>query len=112
MNWKIFVAAFSVAIALLFTSNSLLPVHAQGGILSATTGLIGGGARTYNCVSATTSVTGATNTMAVVATPATFPGAGFYWYGYVSSSNTVTVSVCPVGYAAPAASVYNVRVIQ
>ncbi|HXI39904.1 MAG TPA: hypothetical protein VNH83_07995, partial [Bryobacteraceae bacterium] len=81
--------------------------------LSGTTGSIGGGLLTVGtCASGTASVTGATTSMAVSASPVTYPGDGNYWVAYVSSSNTVTVKVCATATLTPTASNYNVRVIQ
>jgi hypothetical protein len=52
--------------------------------------------------------------MAVIATPATYPGDGFFWHGYVSTGGTVTVKVCNATgtTGTPTASAYNVRIIQ
>jgi hypothetical protein len=50
--------------------------------------------------------------MAVVATPATYPGDGMEWKPYVSSAGVVTVKVCADVAGTPTASMYNVRVIQ
>ena len=80
--------------------------------LKGTTGSIGGSALTAGtCSSATVSVSGATTSMAVEATPSTYPGDAIYWKGYVSASGTVTVKVCAAVAATPTASTYNVRVI-
>lgn len=84
-------------------------------VLSGTTGSLGGSSLGQGaCSSVTTTVTGATNAMAVNVTPATFPGAGFFWKGWVSSTNTVSVEICSSlgGNNTPTASVYNVRVQQ
>ena len=91
------------------------PISAPNLPLSGTTASIGGSALTAgNCASGTVSVTGATTSMGVVATPATYPGDAFVWKGYVSGAGTVTVKVCTnlAAGGTPAASVYNVRVIQ
>ena len=83
--------------------------------LIGTTGSIGGAALTAGqCASGTVTVTGATTSMGVTATPATYPGDAFDWKAYVSSTNTVTVKVCTnlAGGGTPTASTYNVRVIQ
>jgi len=80
--------------------------------LSGTTGSIGGSALALGaCTSGTVNVTGATNSMAVVATPATYPGDGMVWRPYVSSPGVVTVKVCAAVAGTPAASAYIVRVI-
>jgi hypothetical protein len=83
-------------------------------VLTGTTTSIGGGALAAGaCTSAvTTSVPGANVGMGVHATPSTFPGTGFWWEAYVSSSNTVTTYVCAAIAGTPAASVYNIRVNQ
>jgi hypothetical protein len=99
------------------------PVNGQGGIqsngvtinpvLSGTTGSIGGSALAAGaCTSGTVSVTNSTTSMAVIATPATYPGDGIFWHGYVSAAGTVTVKVCATVAATPTASAYNVRVLQ
>jgi hypothetical protein len=80
--------------------------------LVATTVSIGGSSLSAGaCASGTVNVTGATTSMAVVATPATYPGDGMDWRSYVSSSGVVTVQVCAVITGTPTASTYNVRVI-
>ena len=81
--------------------------------LSGTTGSIGGSALALGaCTSGTVNIPGATTSMAVVATPATYPGDGMVWRPYVSSSGVVTVKVCAGVAGTPTASAYNVRVIQ
>lgn len=85
------------------------------GSLSGVSGSIGGGALgNAACTTGTVTVNGATTSMAVAVTPNTFPGASIYYRAYVSSANTVTVSVCSAasGGSTPTASTYNVRVIQ
>ena len=80
-----------------------------------TTGSIGGGTLANGaCASASVAVPNSTTSMAVVASPATFPGPGFWWTGYVSAAGTVTVEVCNATGAAgtPTASSYNLRVLQ
>jgi hypothetical protein len=91
------------------------PISAPNLPLSGTTGSIGGSVLTAgNCASGTASITGATTSMGVVATPVTYPGDAFIWKGYVSAAGTVTVKVCTnlAAGGTPTASVYNVRVIQ
>jgi hypothetical protein len=81
--------------------------------LSGTTGSIGGSALAAGaCASGTVSIANSTTAMAVAATPATYPGAGFWWDGYVSAPGTVTVNICAAVAATPASSIFNVRVIQ
>jgi hypothetical protein len=106
-----------------FTSGNLRSTDANGNevdagvkpYLTGTTGSIGGSALTAgNCSTGTATVTGATTSMAVVATPVTYPGAAFTWGAYVSASNTVSVAVCTnlAAGGTPTASAYNVRVVQ
>jgi hypothetical protein len=83
--------------------------------LSGITGSIGGSSLAAGqCAGGTANVAGAATSMAVIATPVTDPGDAFTWKAYVSAADTVTVKVCtslaPGG--TPAASKYNVRVIQ
>jgi hypothetical protein len=83
--------------------------------LSGTTGSLGGSSVGAGvCISGTITITGAATTMDAHATPATYPGDGFVWSAYVSSSNTVTVKICNFtsGSLTPTASTYNVRVLQ
>jgi hypothetical protein len=81
--------------------------------LSATSSSIGGSSLAAGaCSSSPVTVTGATTAMGVVVSPVTFPGAGFFWAGYVSAANTVTVEVCASVSGTPTASTYSVRVIQ
>jgi hypothetical protein len=85
--------------------KSLLP-------LAGTTGSIGGSALAAGvCASGTVNMAGATTSMAVVATPAAYPGDGMDWKAYVSSTGVVTVKVCAVIAGTPTAGAYNVRVI-
>jgi hypothetical protein len=83
--------------------------------LSGTTGSIGGSSLASGaCSTGTVSIAGSTTSMAVAATPATFPGTGFNWSGYVSTAGTVKVEVCNATGATstPTSSIYNVRVLQ
>ena len=85
----------------------------QSSILTGTTGNIGGSALAAGvCTSGAVSVNGATTSMVVVATPATYPGDGISWSGYVSATGTVAVRVCASVAVKSKASTYNVRVIQ
>lgn len=82
-------------------------------IFSGTTGSIGGGALAAGaCASGTVAIANTTTAMAVIATPVTYPGDGTDWKGYVSAAGTVTVKVCALVAVTPAASTYNVRVLQ
>lgn len=93
-------------------ANLTLATVAQAGILSGTTGSIGGGLLAAGAAATgTATVTGATVGMAVVATPSTYPGDGIVWTAYVSAADTVTVKVNAILALTPTASVYNVRVI-
>jgi len=80
--------------------------------LAGTTGSIGGSALALGaCTSGTVNITGASTSMAVVASPATYPGDGMVWNPYVSAAGVVTVRVCASVAGTPTASTYNVRVI-
>lgn len=82
------------------------------GILTGTTGSIGGGLLSAaTCTSGTATVTGATVGMVATADPATYPGDGAQWQTYVSSTNTVTVKVCVLLLLTPTATTYAVRVV-
>jgi hypothetical protein len=81
--------------------------------LTGTSSSIGGSSLAAGaCASTTVSITGATTSNAVEATPATYPGDAYYWKGYVSATGTVTVKVCAAAAGTPTASTYSVRVIQ
>ena len=81
--------------------------------LTGTSSSLGGSALTAGtCSSTTVSISGATTGMAAVASPASDPGAGYYWLAFVSASNTVTVRICAAVAGTPTAATYNVRVIQ
>lgn len=77
-----------------------------------TAGLGGSTLLVGSCVNNTTTVSGATTSMAVIVTPTTYPGTGVTWYGYVSAPNVVTVSVCGVVAVTPTNTTYNIRVVQ
>ncbi len=81
--------------------------------LVARTGPIGGRPLAAGgCNAGSVGVSGATKSMVVAATPANDPGSGFIWQGFVSAPGVVTVRLCAIAAARPAASVYNVRVLQ
>jgi hypothetical protein len=63
------------------------------------------------CVHNTTSVTGATTSMAVVVSPVSTPGVGAVWSGFVSSSGNVTINECAVAASAGGTIAFNIRVI-
>ncbi|KUZ07000.1 hypothetical protein WI28_23040 [Burkholderia diffusa] len=82
-------------------------------VLSGTSASIGGSALgAGSCSSTVVTINGATTSMVAAASPVTDPGGGFFWKAYVSSTNGVTVSVCAAVAGTPAASTYNVRVMQ
>lgn len=82
--------------------------------LTGTTGSIGGGLLAAGaCASGTATVAGATTSMAAtLPQPAAYPGDGFEFYAYISSSNTVTVKVCAIVALTPTATTYTVKVVQ
>ena len=81
--------------------------------LSGTTTSIGGGALLAGAAATgTVNIVGATTGMAVIVSPVTYPGDGVDWQGYVSSTGVVTVKVTGIVAVTPAASIYNVRIIQ
>lgn len=85
----------------------------SGSLLSATSSSLGGGLLAAGgCATSNTTVTGATTSMAAVATPVTFPGNGNTWMARVSAADTVTIYICAMVLGTPTASVYNVRVLQ
>lgn len=88
-------------------------ISISSGTFLGTSGSLGGGALIAGaCATTTVTVTGATTSMVVVLSPATYPGDGFEWASYVSAVNTVTAKVCALIAGTPTASLYNVRVIQ
>jgi hypothetical protein len=83
--------------------------------LRATSASIGGSSvNAGQCASGMVSVKDATTSMVVGATPVADPGAAFIPWAFVSSASTVTVRVCNFSSssATPAATKYNIRVIQ
>ena len=99
--------------AVTFYTNPIVGSSTIYPSLSGISSSIGGSALLAGaCASTTVSITGATTSMSVVATPVTYPGNGNYWNSYVSSSGVVTVHVCAAVAGTPVASIYNVRVIQ
>lgn len=82
-------------------------------VLSGTTGSIGGGLLTAgSCTSGTVSIGSSTTSMVALADPNTYPGDGLIWDAQITSNGTATVKVCAIVALTPAASTYNVRVIQ
>lgn len=87
-------------------------IPGTSGILTGTTGSIGGGLLSAaTCTSGTATVTGATVGMVATSDPATYPGDGAQWQTYVSSANTVTVKVCVLLLLTPVSTTYAVRVV-
>ncbi|HUR87538.1 MAG TPA: hypothetical protein VMZ74_00490 [Ramlibacter sp.] len=82
------------------------PLHGRSGPIGGETLAAG------RCASANVAVRDASPSMVVVVSPATYPGDGFVWQGYVSAPGAVTVKVCAIASGAPAESSYNVRVLQ
>lgn len=100
-------------------TNANITVDAEGlvtacanGILSGTSGSLGGSAMTPGqTITIAVTVTGATTSMCAVCSPAVYPGDSFNWDCYVSAAGTVTVRLTAVLAGTPTASAYNVRVI-
>lgn len=85
----------------------------NGNAMSGTTSAIGGSLLSGGActTAATLTITGATNAMAVVATPSADPGDGTYTKAYVSAADTVSVQVCIAVGGTPNSVTYNVRLI-
>lgn len=99
-----------------YTANGMI-ADAGTGVLIGTTGSIGGSALSAGvCTSGTATVTGVASTMAVVVSPSSNPLLiyiqGLAIWGYVSATDTVTVEVCAIVATTPAATTYNVRLIE
>lgn len=89
-----------------------LVTAAANGVLSGTSGSLGGSAMTAGqTITIAVTVTGATTSMCAVCSPQTYPGDSFTWDAYVSAADTVTVRLTAVLAGTPAASAYNVRAI-
>jgi hypothetical protein len=83
------------------------------GAPSTQSGSLGGSALlAFQTATITVSVPGARAGNAVVVAPNTFPGAGVIWFGYVSANDVVTVVITALIALTPAASTYNVWVLQ
>jgi hypothetical protein len=81
--------------------------------LNTTTGSLGGSGLTAGaCSSTTVVISGASIGQAVVVTPAADPGVGVWYYGFVSSSNTITVRVCAAVAMTPNATTYAVKLYR
>lgn len=97
------------------TTNGTLTAANFAGILSGTTGSIGGGLLTVGtCASGTASVTGAVvgNPVAVSASDGTLPGGLEVLSAAVTATNVVTVQRCAIATTTPAAVTYNVRILN
>lgn len=82
-------------------------------IASEETASIGGGALLAGvAATGTTTVVGARVGMAVLTTPATYPGAGFVWQSYVSADDTVVTKVLAVVNGTPTATTYYLRLVK
>jgi hypothetical protein len=82
-------------------------------VLSGSTSRIGGSSLPAgSCTSGGATIAHATTAMAVVATPQTYPGDGFYWTGFVATDGLVTVKLCAIATGTPVAITYNIRVLQ
>jgi hypothetical protein len=88
---------------------------ATSGVMSGTTGSIGGGALLAGaCASGTATVTGATTGMPAVASPSdgtNIAALGTSISATVTSASTVTVNVCALLALTPTAKTYTVRVV-
>ena len=85
----------------------------QPGTLAVTSSIGGSPLTAGACSSGTVSLASAQMGSAVVATPSTYPIDGVWWEAYVSAAQTVTVKVCAgCLFVTPAASVYNVQLLQ
>lgn len=79
---------------------------------STSTASLGGSALTAGqCSSTIVAVAGIGNPDVVIVSPRTYPGAGFWWGGYISSTGNATVEVCAAVAGTPAASVYDVKIM-
>ena len=92
--------------------NGLITLDASSSIITPSIG--GGSLAGGACASATTTVDSVitSSTAAFITTPQNFPGAGAYWYSYLSSPGLVTTSVCEPITATPVATPYNVKIIR
>lgn len=82
--------------------------------LSATTGSLGGSALVAGqCVTTTVTISGASvANNGIVVTPGLDPGNGFFWSGYISGTNTITVKLCAAVAGTPTATTYVVKMMQ
>lgn len=110
--------ANSVTLTSTGPTNVTLPTSGTlAAMLSGITGSIGGGLLAAGgCSSGTVTITGATTSMAAIASPSADPqggslNIGLSIYAYVSAANVVTVRVCALVASTPVATTYNVKVI-
>lgn len=92
-------------------TSGTLAVTSQLPVAGSTGGLGGAPLGAGQCTSATAAIPGAASGEAVIATPATYPGDGAYWEGWVSGPGAVEVKVCAVVAMTPATTTYAVRVL-
>lgn len=79
---------------------------------STSTASLGGSALTAGACSTTNvAVSGIGNPDVVIVSPRTYPGAGFWWDGYILSAGTAQVRVCAAVAGTPTASVYDVKIL-
>lgn len=98
--------------------DAALALTDLSGVLAGVTGSIGGSPLILGqAATGTVSITGASAAVAagavIIVTPVTQgdPGAGFIWTGYLSGSDTITVSVICIVAGTPTATTYNVAVL-
>lgn len=80
-------------------------------VISATSSAFATATTPATCVQNTTSVSGATTSMAVDVSPVSTPGVGAIWSGFVSSTGNVTINECAVAISAGGTIAFNIRVI-
>ena len=85
------------------------------GSSSVVTPSLGGGSLAAGaCATVTSSIDSSvtSSTAAFITTPQNYPGAGFWWDSYLSSSSVVTTRVCAVVIGTPTATPYVVKIIK
>ncbi len=96
-----------------FTQTQPALSDITGAPLSGTSASLGGSAMTAGqTITVAVTIAGATVGMVAMTSPEVYPGDSFVWDAYVSAANTVTVRLTAVLVGTPAASVFDVRVIQ
>jgi hypothetical protein len=81
----------------------------------ATTTALGGGALLAGAcasVTTTTGVSGLSSTTAMVTTPQSDPGDGFFWNSIVMSATSIKTRVCASVAGTPTSSLYNIKIIN